>query len=338
MTAAASESSFPRRRAALLAKPFPLGYAYDETTLARLRALVEVEDRTGAPATEAAPSEAELLLTGWGVPRLDDAFFRRHPRVRAVFHAAGSVRSLMTDEAWDRGVRITTAAQVNARPVAEFTLAQIILSLKSAFAQSRTCHAQRRFARQVAPIPGAYGTTVGLISLGEIARQVAQRLTALDVKVIAYDPYVSAERAAALGVQIVSLDEIFARADVVSCHAPLLPATRGLIRRRHFELLKDGATFINTSRGPIVAESEMVDVLQRRPSLTALLDVTDPEPPPPDSPLFTLPNVFLTPHISGSVDGECVRMGHFIAEEVRRYLAGEPLLGEVTRAQAELLA
>ena len=338
MSVVPSGSTIPRPRAALLAKPFPLGYAYDDSTLALLRAVVEVEDRTASPATETAPSDAELLLSGWGVPRLDAAFFQRYPQVRAVFHAAGSVRSLMTDEAWDRGVRITTAAQVNARPVAEFTFAQIVLSLKSAFRQTRACHAERRFARQVARIPGAYGTTVGLISLGEIARQVAQRLTALEVNVIAYDPYTSAERAAALGVQLVSLEEIFARADVVSCHAPLLPATRGLIGGRHFELLKDGATFINTARGPIVAESEMIDVLRRRPSLTALLDVTDPEPPPPDSPLFTLPNVFLTPHISGSVDGECVRMGHFIAAEVRRYLAGEPLLGEVTRAQAELLA
>jgi phosphoglycerate dehydrogenase-like enzyme len=338
MTAAAALSSPPRPCAALLAKPFPLGYAYDESTLELLRALVEVEDRTASPATEAAPSKAELLLSGWGVPRLDAAFFQSYPRVRAVFHAAGSVRSLMTDEAWTRGVRIATAAQVNARPVAEFAFAQIVLSLKSAFRQTRACHAERRFARQGARIPGAYGTTIGLISLGEISRQVAQRLAALEVRVMAYDPYASAERAAALGVQLVSLEEIFARADVVSCHAPLLPATRGMIRGRHFERLKDGATFINTARGAIVAESEMVEVLQRRPDLTALLDVTDPEPPLADSPLFTLPNVFLTPHISGSVDGECVRMGHFIAEEVRRYLAGEPLRGEVTRAQAELLA
>lgn len=326
-----------RPRAALLAKPFPLGYAYDASTLNRLHTLVELEDHT-TPANNAAPSEAELILTGWGVPRLDEEFFKRFPRTSVVFHAAGSVRSLMTDEAWSRGVRVTTAAQVNARPVAEFTFAQIVLSLKNAFRQSRACHAEHRFSRQAAQIPGAFGSTVGLISLGEIARQVAQRLKALEVCVLAYDPYASTERAAACGVELVSLDEIFSRADVVSCHAPLLPTTRQLIRDRHFELLKDGATFINTARGAIVAESEMVDVLTRRPSLTALLDVVDPEPPSTDSPLFTLPNVFLTPHISGSIDGECARMGHFIADEVHRHLAGEALCGEVTHAQAELLA
>jgi len=326
-----------RPRAALLAKPFPLGYAYDDSTLTRLRALVEIEDHT-TPPPAATPSEAELILTGWGVPRLDAAFFQRFPRTRVVFHAAGSVRSLMTEEAWARGVRITTAAQVNARPVAEFTFAQIVLSLKCAFRQSRACHAERRFARQTTPIPGAFGSTVGLISLGEIARQVAQRLKTLDVRVLAYDPYASAERAAACDVELVSLDEIFSRSDVVSCHAPLLPTTRQMIRGRHLELLKDGATFINTARGAIVAENEMIDVLTRRSSLTALLDVTDPEPPPADSPLYTMPNVFLTPHISGSIDGECARMGHFIADEVRRHLAGEALHGEVTRTQAELLA
>ncbi len=324
--------------AALLAKPFPLGYAYDAATLQTLRALLELEDGGSAAATEQTPSEAELILSGWGVPPLDDAFFRKYPRTRAVFHAAGSIRNFMTDLAWERGVRVTTAAQINARPVAEFTFAQILLSLKGAFAQSRACRTQRHFSRQPSPVAGAYGSTVGLISLGEIGRQVAQRLAALDVRVIASDPFVHAERAAALGVQIVTLDDVFSQSDVVSCHAPLLPSTRGMIRGGHFERMKNGATFINTARGAVVAETEMIAVLQRRPAITALLDVTDPEPPPADSPLFTLPNIFLTPHISGSLDAECGRMGRFIADEVRRFLAGEPLQGEVTRAQAALLA
>ena len=328
-----------RPKAALLTKAIPLGYAYDEATLASLAQLLELKLASPGSTTAPAPDpDAELILSGWGMPRMDERFFEQFPHVRAVFYAGGSIRSFMTDTAWDRGVRVTSAASVNARPVAEFTFAQIVLSLKCVFAQSRDCRANRRFARQPERIPGAFGSTVGLISLGEIGRMVAQRLTQLEVQVVAFDPYTPPSRAAEYGVTLLPLEEVFARSDVVSCHAPLLPTTTRLIRGEHLAKLPPQATFINTSRGAVVAEDELIEVLQRRPDLTALLDVTDPEPPSSDSPLFTLPNVFLTPHISGSVDRECHRMGHFVLEEVQRYLRGEPLLGEVTRARAERMA
>lgn len=326
-----------RPKAALIAKPFPLGFAYDEQSLAELAEWVDLgpDERR---AKEEHQRAVELVLGGWGMPRLDDAFFAAFPEVKVVFYAGGSIRSFMTELAWERGLRITTAAQVNARPVAEFTLAQIILSLKRAWTQSRRCHATRRFARDENEIPGAFGTTVGLLSLGAIGRQVADGLRRFELNVIAYDPLISHETAEALGVTLCSLEEVFERAHVVSCHMPLLPETARLLRREHFVRLRAGATFINTARGAVIAEDEMIAVLQQRPDLTALLDVTDPEPPTADSPLFTLPNVFLTPHISGSIDGECRRMGRFIASEVRRYINGAGLEGEITREQAGILA
>jgi phosphoglycerate dehydrogenase-like enzyme len=102
--------------------------------------------------------------------------------------------------------------------------------------------------------------------------------------------------------------------------------------------MKSGASFINTARGAIVREPEMVAVLQARPDLFAVLDVFDPEPPEPGSPLYALPNVFLTPHIAGSIGRECWRMGEYMLAEVRRFLAGEPLQWRVTRQSAELMA
>jgi phosphoglycerate dehydrogenase-like enzyme len=145
-------------------------------------------------------------------------------------------------------------------------------------------------------------------------------------------------RAAELGVELVDLDRLFAEADVVSLHTPWLPETEGLIAGRHFERLRPGATFINTARGAVVREPEMTAVLQRRPEVYAVLDVTWPEPPAAGSPLYTLPNVFLTPHMAGSMGPECRRMGRFMADELGRYLRGDSLLGEVTREAAARLA
>jgi phosphoglycerate dehydrogenase-like enzyme len=196
----------------------------------------------------------------------------------------------------------------------------------------------RGFRREDRDVPSTVGSTVGLISLSRTGRLVAERLRRLDVGVLAYDPIWTPAQAAGLGVELCSLDELFARAHVVSCHAPLLPPTRGLLRGDHFARMKRGATFINTARGAIVNEPELVAVLSRRPDLFALLDVTDPEPPPPDSPLYDLPNVVLTPHLAGSMGQECQLLGRQMVEEARRFMAGEPLQYEIRAEQLPLLA
>ena len=144
------------------------------------------------------------------------------------------------------------------------------------------------------------------------------------------DPFMTALQASELGVELVSLDQLFRRSDVVSVHTPLLEETRGLITEPLLDAMKRGATFINTARGAVVCEPAMIDVASRRPDLQFILDVTDPEPPVPQSPLYTLPNVLLTPHVAGSVGTECRRMGRSMVEELRRYVRGEPLKWAVT--------
>jgi phosphoglycerate dehydrogenase-like enzyme len=139
-------------------------------------------------------------------------------------------------------------------------------------------------------------------------------------------------------VELCSLEDIFRRSDVVSLHTPWLKETEGMVTGAHFELMKSGAVFINTARGAVVRENEMTEVLSRRPDLTAVLDVTNPEPPEKESLLYTLPNVVLTPHIAGSMDGECRRMGSYMLEELKRYLNGEPLLWTVTNEKFKLMA
>lgn len=271
---------------------------------------------------------------------MDEAFLEAFPSLRAVFYGAGSVRSFTTDALWERGIVVSSAYAANAVPVCEFTVAQIVLSAKHVWRLTRVTRQQCVFPPTAGRVSaGMYGSTIGLISLGVIGRMVAERLKAYDVRVIAYDPVIDPLEAAQLGVELCSLEDVFRRSDVVSCHSPLLPQTTGMLRGEHFAAMKPNATFINTARGAIANEAEMIEVLRQRvDDLWALLDVTWPIPPEPDSALYALPNVMLTPHIAGSIGDECCRLGRTMVEEFQRYLAGEPLRYAICREQSLQMA
>jgi phosphoglycerate dehydrogenase-like enzyme len=279
---------------------------------------------------------AEIILSGWGCPEFTEDLLKFAPNFKGLFYGAGSIKGIVTDAFWERGILVTSAYAANAVPVCELTVSQILLSLKRYWQQVAVYHQTKKM--QHLKIPGAYGSVVGLVSLGMIGRMVAERLKTHDLKVLAYDPYATHETAAQLGVELCTLDEIFQRSDVVSLHTPWLPETEGLITGRHIAMLKPGSTFINTSRGAVVKENEMVSVLESHPDIYALLDVTYPEPPDPKSPLFSLPNVVLSPHIAGSMDNECQRQGQYMIEELKRYLNKEPLLYQISRERAAIMA
>jgi phosphoglycerate dehydrogenase-like enzyme len=167
---------------------------------------------------------------------------------------------------------------------------------------------------------------------------VVDLLRPYDLKIIAYDPHTSESDAENLGITLCSLDEVFARSDVVSVHTPWLQETEKMIRAEHFARMKEGASFINTARGAVVDEAGLAEVFARRTDLFAVLDVTWPEPPSEESPLYDLPNVVITPHIAGSLGLECRRGGQFVVAELERFLRGENLLGEITQEQLRLIA
>jgi phosphoglycerate dehydrogenase-like enzyme len=293
-----------------------------------------------AASIQADPSplaQVEAIFSGWGLPVMDEAFLAAAPDLRVVFYGAGSIKRMVTPAFWRRGIQITSAYAANAVPVAEYVLAAIFFSLKRGWHAMRMVRELRGYPTK-GNIPGAYGSIVGLVSLGMVGRRVVELLKGFDLHVLAYDPFVSQADAAALGVELCSLDEIFRRAHVVSLHTPWLTETEGMITGAHLNSMKEGATFINTARGAVVRENEMIQVLQNRPDLTAVLDVTYPEPPAPESLLYVLPNVVLTPHIAGAIGAECRRMGQAMIAELRRYLAGEPLLWGIDEGKAARLA
>lgn len=296
-----------------------------------------------APQIQSAPppwlGDVEVLFTGWEAPRLDAELLARMPRLRAVFYGAGSIRPIVSEAFWDRRIVVSSAAALNAQPVVEFTLGAILLSFKRAWHHARLVRDERSYqVMRTLPIPTGWGATIGLVSLGLIGRRVAEQLRSYDVRVLAYDPQLTAAQAVELGVESVSLAEVFERSDIVSLHTPLLPETTGLIDAALLGRLRPGATLINTARGGLIREDDLIATLRLRTDVQAILDVTDPEPPVRESALYDLPNVFLTPHIAGSIGVECRRMGRAMVEEFHRYARGEPLRHAVTREQAARMA
>jgi phosphoglycerate dehydrogenase-like enzyme len=287
--------------------------------------------------------DVDVIFSSWGAPLMDEAFLTAAPNLKAVFYGAGTIKSFVTDAFWDRNIVVTSAFGANAIPVAEFTLSQILFSLKKGWYFVDRIKSEGKYPGMnpelSAHLPGLYRSTVGLISMGMIGRHVRKLLQAFDLQVIAYDPFLTEAQAKALAVERCSLEELFRSADVVSLHTPLLPETTGMVTGEHLNSMKPYASFINTSRGAIVREDEMIEVLQRRPDLHAILDVTYPEPPVEGSPLYTLPNVILTPHIAGALAmKETMRMGEFMADELERYVQGQPLRYAISWEQAKTLA
>ncbi|MFD3652679.1 hydroxyacid dehydrogenase [Streptomyces sp. 24-1644] len=327
-----------RPRALLAMGPGIAGRLFAERHRTRLAALTRtdpclVAHDLAAPGPEAAAAlaEADVLLTCWGATPLTAEILAAAPRLRAVVHAAGSVKHHITDACWERGIAVTSAANANALPVAEFTLAAIL------FANKRVLHAAQRYRAlradhdwlQDLGASGNYRRTVGIVGASRIGRRVMELLRPFDLDVLLYDPYVSPAEAAALGVRTATLPELCARSSVVSVHAPQLPETRHLIGAAQLALMPAGTTLINTARGSLVDEDALLPELVSG-RLHAVLDVTEPELPAADSPLYDLPNVLLTPHIAGSLGNELHRMADQALDELERFAEGRPFADPVT--------
>lgn len=284
--------------------------------------------------------EADVLVSGWGCPILSPEVLRAAPSLKLIAHAAGTVKFTIDPFAYASGIRVTHAAEANAVPVAEFTLAAILLANKRVFELRDLYRADptRRSSYHLMDQPiGNFRRTVGLVGASRIGRKVAAMLAGFDLNVLLYDPFVQAGDPVAMQAELVDLDTLMAQSDVVSVHAPSLPSTRRMIGADQLGRMKDGAAFINTARGALVDEAALLAELQTG-RIQAVIDVTDPEIPPANSPFFNLPNVFLTPHVAGAIGTERARLGMMAVEEIERFVRGEVLLYEVEPALLERLA
>lgn len=312
---------------------------FDKDTLHRLTELTELDpdlvvDDFTTPAAERALRETEVIVSCWGCPPLTQDVLDRAPRLRAVVHAAGSVKQHITEACWRRGIQVSSAAWANALPVAEYTVAFVLLSGKQVLRVREDYRARRAAHDWGADCAGAgnYRRAVGIVGASRIGRRVLELLRPYDLELLLHDPYVPPGEAERLGATAVELDELCARSDVVSVHAPELPSTRHLLNRERLALMRTGATLINTSRGSLIDQRALTEELVTG-RLSAVLDVTEPEVLPPDSPLYDLPNVVLTPHVAGSLGNELHRLAAAAADEVERCVTGRPFAHPVTEEE-----
>jgi len=335
-------------RPALLIAHHPSLDLLDQEALDRIAEVAEILDREplgdwNDPRADDLLARAEVILGHWGCPPLDASVVERAPRLGLFAYAAGTVKQTISADVFDRDIRVTSGADANAEPVAEFTLATILYANKDVVWQRDVRRTPRdpslrtfRTAHDVAV--GNYDKTIGIVGASLIGRRVIELLRAFPhLRVTLYDPYVTDAEASALGVAKMELDELCATADILSIHAPDLPSTRQMIGRAQLAALRTGATVINTARGALLDHDALLDETSSG-RLSAVLDVTDPEPLPEDHPLWTLPNVFITPHLAGSLGTELRRMIDHAVDEIDRWRSGRPARNAVTKDMLSRLA
>ncbi|MET0903412.1 MAG: hydroxyacid dehydrogenase [Acidimicrobiales bacterium] len=316
-----------------------------EADIAELDEVADVLDprplgRWDDPRADDLLGRAEVLLGHWGCPRLDGEMLDRAPGLRLLAYAAGTVKEVITEEVFARGVRVTSGSVANAEPVAEYTLAMILLAGKDVLwrrdVDRDPALRSTRLASEVEP--GNWHKTIGVVGASAVGRRVIELLRPFSTLAVAlYDPYVTHDEAAILGVEKLDLDDLCGRVDILSIHAPALPETRHLVGAPQLAALRTGATVINTARGSLL-DHQALDAELAAGRLYAILDVTDPEPLAADHPLRHRPTAFITPHLAGSEGTELGRLAAFAIEEVRRYATGEPPRNEVSRADLSRLA
>ena len=324
--------------------PYHHSTVYAPVVTNRLKALTDCDcaryGKADVLTNPAKFADTEYIFSTWGMPSFTEEEIKTYlPSLKAVFYGAGSVQGFARPFL-NCGVKVFSAWAANAVPVAEYTVAQIILAGKDFFIQSRLLASEDRaaaVARHGGHI-GNYRKKVGLIGCGMIGSLVAELLKAYDLEVMAFDPFMSPEKAERLGVTPCSLEELFATCSVVSNHLANNPQTQRMLTYKHFSSMLPYATFLNTGRGAQVVEEDLVRALTERPDLTAVLDVTHPEPSPAGHPFYSLPNCFMTPHIAGSLGGEVVRMAEYMVDEYERLTAGVPVKYEVTLKMLETMA
>lgn len=284
--------------------------------------------------------DVEFVFSTWGMAVLtQDEIRSLLPNLKAVFYSAGSVQHFARPF-FDCNVRVFSAWAANAVPVAEYTTAQIILANKGFFKVSDIASEEdyRCSSEIFKNFNGNYGAKVGIIGAGMIGKLVIGMLKSYDIDVLVFDPFLPDEKAQELKVKKVGLEELFAECNVVSNHLANNEQTKGMLNRNLFRKMMPYATFLNTGRGAQVVESELAEVLRERKDLTAILDVTMPEPPENGSELYNLKNCILTPHIAGSSGEEVKRMSVYMLEELDRYLNNETPEYEVTVKMLETMA
>lgn len=283
----------------------------------------------------------ECLITGWGAPRITPAVIEAADSLKLIAHSAGSVRGMLNevvDALRQRSITVFSANRAIAYNVAEATVGYMIMTSRRWY-DHMTVTRNGGWGGRV-PNNGQYlrGSIVGLVSASTVGREVIRLLEPFGVRILLYDPYLSDYDAGRLGIEkVANLDDLFKTADFVSVHAPSVPETNKMVGRQQLSLMRDGAVFINCSRGSVLDHDALTEVAAQG-NIQVVLDVTTPEPLPADHPLRSLPNVYLTPHVTGAGFFGYFQIGELTMLAVENFFAGKPFDGKVNLDVWERLA
>jgi len=303
---------------------------------ARLEQLVEVR-HLGTRVPGALPSDIAVAVTGWDTePALMVNALRG---LQFVAHTGGSVRAILPRELFHRGVRVSQVAAVLADGVAEFTVMSIIAGLRDAHGYAAALADGATWGSLAARPPGRLlrDATVGIVGASRTGLATIERLRPFDCRLLVADPFLDEGRARELGVEPVSLDDLVARADVVSLHAPVLPSTIGMLGASQIAAMRDGAVLVNTARAALVDEDAVLAAASSG-RIRLLTDVFPVEPLPDTSPWRTTPGVVATPHIAALTRETLHEQGRQTVAEIERFLSGQPLLGEIEESAYDRIA
>ena len=273
--------------------------------------------------------DAEAIITGWGHP-LMDAKSLENTSIRLIAHTGGSVADYVAQDIYEKGIKVISGNDMFAQSVAEGVVGYMLLALRKMPDYIDDTRSGNWRSERCAPTEGLLDQTVGLVGMGAITKNLIQMLKPFGVKLKLYsgypiDPAYLEENNA---VQA-SLEEIFSTCKIVSIHSALNERTTGMITKAHFDLLQDGAVFVNSARGAIIREDEMIEALKEK-RFTAVLDVYCKEPLDLDSPLRSLENVYCMPHVGGPTNDRAPIIAMRLVDDMVRFCEDKPLRYEIS--------
>ena len=297
------------------------------------------ENRMTADEVASRIHDCENYVTLWGSPRLDSEILKNAPNLKLLTHLGGTVVPFVSEQMWERGIKVISANDYFAESVAEGTLAYILCALRDIPKYSGELKNQKKWKTSLAYTSGLMGKTIGLVSYGAIAKKLVRILSQFKVNIMVYDVKpLPKQDVLQYGLIEASLETIFSECDIISLHTPLFEATHHLIGRELLSKIKDGALFVNTSRGAVVDQRELEKELATG-RFSAVLDVYEKEPPEEDCPLFGLPNVMMLPHMAGpTVDMHSLLTRELLLEAAGYIDHGRPLVHEITRDMAKTMS
>lgn len=279
--------------------------------------------------------DTDFVLGGWGSPQLNEYVLDGNTRFKMLAYTGGSVADSTTPAVWEKGIRVSGGNELFAESVAEATITYIIMALRSIYDDVYNVKQGDWHGKNVKSTRGIFDREIGIIGCGAVARHVMRLLQPFRCSFkVAADYTVDEEYLKSMNARQVSVEEVFSTCDIVSLHLSLTPETRGTLGGELFGMMPKDSVFVNTARGAIIRESEMIEVLKSRPDIQAVLDVFEKEPLPLDSALRSLPNVYCIPHRGGPTVDRRRYIGRAMVDEMLRFEKGEPLKYEITAAAA----